>query len=86
MLSQKKESVNLKKDYLILSQKQEKKKQNEELQKSLRKIYEIIKRTDTFSMGVPEGEDSAKGAQGLFEAIMHKNVPNSRKEMHVRIQ
>lgn len=63
-----------------------KKKQNEELQKSLRNIYEIIKRTDTFSMGVPGGEESAKGAQGLFEAIMHKNVPNSRKEMHIRIQ
>lgn len=28
-------------------------------------------------MGVPEGEESAKGAQSLFKAIMHKNVPNS---------
>lgn len=63
-----------------------KKKKNEELLNSLRNIYETIKRTDTFSMGVPEGEESAKGAQSLFEAIMHKNVPNSRKEMHIRIQ
>lgn len=62
------------------------KKKNEELLNSLRNIYETIKRTDTFSMGVPEGEESAKGAQSLFEAIMHKNVPNSRKEMHIRIQ
>lgn len=49
-------------------------------------MYETIKRTDTLSMGVPEGEESSKGAQSLFEAIMHKNAPNSRKEMHIRIQ
>ena len=35
-------------------------------------------------IGAPEGKERGKGAKGIFEEIMAKNLPNLMKNKHLR--
>ena len=54
--------------------------------KSLREIWDNIKRTNTHIIGVPEGEERQKGTEKIFQEIIAKNFPNMGKEPLTQIQ
>lgn len=43
---------------------------------TLRDLWDNAKQTDIVIIGVPEGEETQKEAEKLFEGITAKNVPN----------
>ena len=65
-------------------QKREKRlKRNEE---SLRELWDNVKRTNIHIIGVPEGEERAKGTEKIFQEIIAKNFPHMGKESLTQIQ
>lgn len=50
---------------------------------SLKYLWDSIKRTDIYTVGVPEGEK--KGAERIFKEIMAE-IPNLMKDMNINIQ
>ena len=60
--------------------------QNEEtrIQKSadsLTNLWDNLKRSNTWIIGVPEGGEQQQEIENLFEQIMKENVPNLAKEI-----
>ena len=65
--------------------------QNEEtrIQKNkekLRNLWDNLKRSNIWIIGVPEGEEQQKEIENLFEQIMKENFPNMVKEIHTQVQ
>ena len=58
-------------------------KRNED---SLRDIWENIKYTNIYIIGIPEGEEREKGPNKIFEVIIDKNFPNMGKEIATQIK
>ena len=58
-------------------------KKNED---SLRDLWENIKHTNIHIVGVPEGEETNKGAEKLFKEIKAENFPNLKKETDIQVQ
>ena len=58
-------------------------KRNED---SLRDLLDNIKCTKILIIGVPEGEETEKGPEKIFEEIMVENFPNMGKEIATRVQ
>ena len=54
--------------------------------KSLRELWDNIKRTNIRIIGVPEGEEREKGTEKIFQEIIAKNSPNMGKESLTQIQ
>ena len=48
---------------------------------SLRDLWENIKCTNIWIMGVPEGQEEKKGCEKIFEEIIVENFPNMEKEI-----
>ena len=66
-----------------VEQKREKRlKTNEE---SLRELWDNVKHTICI-IGVPEGEESEKGTEKIFQEIIAKNFPKMGKEPLTQIQ
>lgn len=42
--------------------------------------------TNMYTVGVPEGEDKDKGAEGIFEGIIAEDLPNLLQYMNMNIQ
>lgn len=53
---------------------------------SFRDLWNIIKWTDKYLIGVLEGEERQKGAEILFKELMAENFHNLRKETDIQIQ
>jgi len=67
-----------------VEQKREKRlKTNEE---SLRELWDNIKHTNIHIIGVPEGEETEKGTEKIFQEIIAENFPNMGKEPLTQIQ
>ena len=65
-------------------QKREKRlKTNEE---SLRELWDNVKRTNIRIIGVPEGEETEKETEKIFQEIIAENFPNMGKEPLTQIQ
>ena len=47
----------------------------------LRNLQDILKRSNTWITGVPEGEEKEQEIENLFEQIMKENFPNLAKEI-----
>ena len=47
---------------------------------SLRDLWDKTKHTNIIIIGVSEGEERGKGPEKIFEEIIAKNFPNTRKE------
>ena len=58
-------------------------KRNED---SLRDLWDNIKCTNIYIIGVPEGEEREKGPERIFEEIIVKNFPNMGKEIATQAQ
>ena len=48
---------------------------------SLRDVWDNIKCTNIHIIGDPEGEESEKGPEKIFEEIIAENFPNMGKEI-----
>ena len=47
----------------------------------LRNLQDILKRSNIWIIGVPEGEEEEQQIENLFEQIMKENFPNLAKEI-----
>ena len=47
----------------------------------LRNLQDILKRSNIWIIGVPEGEEEEQKIENLFEQIMKENFPNLSKEI-----
>ena len=54
--------------------------------KSLRELWDNVKRTNIHSIGVPEGEEREKGTENIFQGITAENFPHMAKEPLTQIQ
>ena len=66
--------------------KQNKEKRMKRYEDSLRDLWDNIKCTNVYIIGVPEGEERKKGPKKIFEEIRVKNVPNMGKEIATQVQ
>ena len=62
----------------IMGEEQNKGKGKKRIEESLRDIWDNIKRTNIWVIGVPEEEPKHKGTEKMFEEIIVENFPNMR--------
>ena len=55
-------------------------------EESLRELWDNIKHTNIRVTGKPEGEESEKRTEKLFEELIAENIPNMGKESLTQIQ
>ena len=53
---------------------------------SLRDVWDNIKSTNIWIIGVPEKEEKKKGYEKIFEGIIVENFPNMEKEIVNQVQ
>ena len=56
------------------------------IEDSLRDLWDNIKRTNIWIIGVPEEEEKKKGSAKILEEIIVENFPNMGKEILIHIQ
>ena len=56
------------------------------IEDQLRDLWENIKRTNIWIIGVPEEEEKKKGTKKIFEEIIVENLPNMWKEIVNQVQ
>ena len=54
--------------------------------KSLRDLWDNIKRTNIWTIGVAEEEEKERGSEKIFEEIIVENFPNMGKEIVTQVQ
>ena len=70
----------------ITAREQNKEKTMKRIEDSLRDLWDNIKLTNIWIIGVPEGVEREKGPEKIFEEITVKNFPNMGKEIATQIQ
>ena len=65
----------------ITSEEQNKVKRKKRTEDGLRNLWDNIKRTNIWIIGVPEEEEKRKGYEKIFEEIIVENFPNMEKEI-----
>ena len=70
----------------ITSEEQNKVNRMKRTEDSLRDLWDNIKHTNLWIIGVPEEEGKKKGYENIFEEIMVENVPNVEKEIVNQVQ
>ena len=65
----------------ITSEEQNEVKRMKQTEDSLRDLWDNIKRTITWIIGVPEEEEKKKRYEKIFEEIIVENFPNMEKEI-----
>ena len=70
----------------ITSEEQNKVKRMKRTEDSLRDLWDNIKRTNIWIIGVPEEEEKKKGYEKFFEEIIVENFPNMEKEIVNQVQ
>ena len=65
---------------------QNKEKRMQRIEDSLRDLWDNIKHTNIWIIGVPEEERKEKGPDKIFEDIMFENFPNMGKEIVHQVQ
>ena len=65
----------------ITTAEQNKEKRMKRIEHSLRDLWDNIKHTNIWIIGVPEEEEKKKGTEKIFEEIIVENVPNMEKEI-----
>ena len=65
---------------------QTKEKRMKRNEKSIRALWDNIKRNNILIIGVPEGEEREKGPEKIFEEIIVENFPNMGKEIATQVQ
>ena len=70
----------------ITAAEQSKEKRMKRIKDSLRYLWDNIKRTNIWIIGVPEEEEKKKGSEKIFEEITVENFPNMGKEIVSQVQ
>ena len=70
----------------ITSEEQNKVKRMKRTEDSLKDLWDNIKHTNIWIIGVPEEEEKKKGYEKIFEEIIVENFPNMEKEIVNQIQ
>jgi len=70
----------------ITSEEQNKVKRMKRAEDSLRDLWDYIKHTNIWIIGVPEEEEKKKGYENIFEEIIVENFPNMEKEIVIEVQ
>ena len=70
----------------ITSEEQNKVKRMKRTEDSLRYLWDNIKYTNVWIIGVPEEEEEKKGYENIFEEIIVENFPNMEKEIVNEVQ
>ena len=65
----------------IIFEQQNKVKRMKRTEDSLRNLWDNIKHTNVWIIGVPEKEEKKKGYEKIFEDIIVQNVPSVEKEI-----
>ena len=70
----------------ITSEEQNKVKRMKRTEDSLKDLWDNIRHTNIWIIGVPEEEEKKKGYEKIFEEIIVENFPNMEKEIVNQIQ
>ena len=70
----------------ITSEEQNKVERMKRTVDSLRDLWNNIKHTNIWILGVPEEEEKKKGYEKIFEEIVVENLPNMEKEIIDQVQ
>ena len=70
----------------ITTTEQNKEKRMKKIEDRLRDLWDNIKHTNIWSIGVPEEEEKKKGTSKIFEEIRVENFPNMGKEIVSQVQ
>ena len=70
----------------ITSEEQNKVKGMKRTEDSLRDLWNNIKCTNIWIIGVPEEEEKTKGYEKIFEEMIVENFPNMKKEIVNQVQ
>ena len=70
----------------ISSEEQNRVKRIKRTEDSLRDLWDNIKCTNIWVIGVPEEEEKKKGYEKIFEEIVVENFPNMEKEIVNQVQ
>ena len=70
----------------ITTAEQNKEKRMKRIEDSLRDVWDNIKRTNIWIIGVPEEEEKTKGTEKIFEEIIVENFPTIAKERVNQVQ
>ena len=70
----------------ITAREQNKEKRMKRIEDSLRDLWDNRKRTNIWTMGVPEEEEKQNGSEKIFEEIIVENFPNMGKEIASQVQ
>ena len=70
----------------ITSEEQNKAKRMKRTEDSLRDLWDNIKCTNIWIIGVPEEEEKKKGYEKIFEEIILENFPDMEKEIVNQVQ
>ena len=70
----------------ITAEEQNKVKRMERTEESLRDLWDKIKHTNIWIIGIPEEEEKKKGYEKTFEEIIFENFPNVEKEIVNQVQ
>jgi len=68
------------------SEEQNKVKRMKRTEDGLRDLWDNIKRTNIWIIGVPEEEEKKKGYKKIFEEIRVENFPSMEKEIVNQVQ
>ena len=70
----------------ITAEEQNKVKRMKRTEDSLRDLWDNVKRTNIWVIGVPEEEEKKKGYEKIFEEVIVENFPNLEKEIVNQVQ
>ena len=70
----------------ITSEEQNKVKRMKRTEDSLRDLWDYIKCTNIWIIGVSEEDKKKKGYEKIFEEIIVENFPNMEKEIVIQVQ
>ena len=70
----------------ITTGEQNKEKRMKRIEDSLRELWDNIKHTNIWIIGVPEEEEKKKGTEKIFEEIIVENFPNMGEEIVNQVQ
>ena len=70
----------------ITASEQNKERRMKRIEDSLRDLWDNVKCTNIWVIGVPEKEEKKKGTEKIFEEIIVENFPNMGKEIVNQLQ